>query len=214
MQSIQHNNHKSVNLFKPISFIIFITFYSPIILAMGCLGMSFIFQNFKGFIYIFWLLVVSITREAILMWSGIDPNGITDKPPICSMAQWKFSHYGASGYSIFLFGFTIVYVCMPMFINKDVNMWIFGGLLAYLLTDIGIRYTEKCITGMVDVFIELLPGAMLGVLITSILYWMGKSDLLFFNEISSNKTFCSMPKKQTFKCSVYKNGELIGSSNS
>ena len=24
---------------------------------------------------------------------------------------------------------------------------------------------------------------------------------------------CSMPKKQTFKCAVYKNGELIGSTN-
>ena len=106
MQSVQNNPHKSVNLFKPISFIIFITFYSPIILAMGCLGMSFIFQNFKGFLYIFWLLVVSFMREAVLMWSGIDPNNAIDKPAICSMAQWKFSHYGASGYSIFCLLYT------------------------------------------------------------------------------------------------------------
>ena len=31
-----------------------------------------------------------------------------------------------------------------------------------------------------------------------------------FNEIQSNKQMCSMPKNQTFKCNVYKNGEIIG----
>jgi len=40
----------------------------------------------------------------------------------------------------------------------------------------------------------------------------GLSNLLFFNDYSSNKEICTMPKKQTFKCAVYKNGELIGSS--
>jgi len=32
---------------------------------------------------------------------------------------------------------------------------------------------------------------------------------LFFNEISSNAVKCTVPEKQTFKCAVYKNGELI-----
>jgi len=37
------------------------------------------------------------------------------------------------------------------------------------------------------------------------------SQYMFFNE-RSNRMICSMPKNQTFKCSVYKNGELVGSS--
>jgi hypothetical protein len=32
---------------------------------------------------------------------------------------------------------------------------------------------------------------------------------LFYNELISNNLVCSVPKKQTFKCSVYKNGEII-----
>ena len=211
--NILGGEYQSVNLMKPINFIVFITFFSPIIIAMGCLGMSFIFQNYKGFLYIFWMLVVTIVREAALMWSGSNPNDIYKKPPICSTSQFRFSKYGNTGYSIFLFGFTIMYVCLPMFINNDVNAWIFGGLLAYLLLDIGVRYSEKCISGMVDILVEILPGLGLGALICSIYYWTGNSKYLFFNEISSNKTVCSMPKKQTFKCSVYKNGELVGSSN-
>ena len=42
------------------------------------------------------------------------------------------------------------------------------------------------------------------------MYAGGSSQYLFFNEISSNKEICSMPSKQTFKCSVFKNGGLIG----
>jgi len=38
--------------------------------------------------------------------------------------------------------------------------------------------------------------------------------LLFFNAEPSNNVICARPKKQTFKCFVYKNGEVIGEANS
>jgi hypothetical protein len=56
-------------------------------------------------------------------------------------------------------------------------------------------------------------GAISGIVIITLLYAGGSSNYLFFNEISSNKEVCTMPKKQTFKCSVYKNGELVGSTS-
>ena len=36
-----------------------------------------------------------------------------------------------------------------------------------------------------------------------------KSSLLYFDEFISNNVVCSRPTEQTFRCSVYKNGELI-----
>jgi hypothetical protein len=42
------------------------------------------------------------------------------------------------------------------------------------------------------------------------MYASGSGKFLFFNEISSNKEVCYQPKNQTFKCSVYKNGEAVG----
>ena len=54
-------------------------------------------------------------------------------------------------------------------------------------------------------------GLSSAALILSFMYAGGSSKYLFFNEVSSNKEMCSQPNKQTFKCSVYKNGELIGS---
>jgi hypothetical protein len=41
------------------------------------------------------------------------------------------------------------------------------------------------------------------------MYAGGSGKFLFFNETSNNTQVCSMPKKQTFKCAVYKNGELL-----
>jgi hypothetical protein len=39
---------------------------------------------------------------------------------------------------------------------------------------------------------------------------LGGRKHLYFNEVSSDKEVCSVAKNQTFKCAVYKNGELIG----
>jgi hypothetical protein len=180
-------------------------FYSPIIVALGVLSMSFIFQNFKGFIYLGFLLGISVLREFLLMIFGAKPELKTNR--VCNMAQ--YSKYGNSGFSAFVLSFTVLYICLPMFLNGDVNYWIFGGLLAYLLVDIGMRYAKTCITTYSDILLNVATGAFAGATIPAMLYIGGSSKYLFFNEISSNKEICSMPKKQQFKCSIYKNGELI-----
>ena len=194
-------------MYQPMNLIVLLTFYSPIIIALGVLSMSFIFQNFKGFIYLGFLLSVSVAREFLLMISGATQKVSANR--VCDMAQ--YSKYGNTGFSIFVISFTLFYICMPMFLNKDVNWWVFGGLLFYLLMDIGIRYMKQCITQVSDILLNLVTGAAVGLLIPGLLYVGGSSKYLFFNEISSTKEICSMPKKQNFKCAVYRNGELIGS---
>jgi hypothetical protein len=194
-------------MYQPMNLIVLLTFYSPIIIALGVLSMSFIFQNFKGFIYLGFLLSVSVAREFLLMISGATQKVSANR--VCDMAQ--YSKYGNTGFSIFAITFTLFYICMPMFLNKDVNWWVFGGLLFYLLMDIGIRYMKQCITQVSDILLNLVTGAAVGLLIPGLLYVGGSSKYLFFNEISSTKEICSMPKKQNFKCAVYRNGELIGS---
>jgi hypothetical protein len=192
-------------MYQPFNLILLIVFYSPIILALGVFSMSFIFQNFKGFIYLGFLLGVSVLREFLLMLFGAKQELSTNR--VCNMAQ--YSKYGNTGFSVFILSFTVLYICLPMFLNDDVNYWIFGGLLTYLLVDIFIKYTKQCITTYTDILLNLTTGSFAGALITAMMYIGGSSKYLFFNEISSNKEICSMPKKQQFKCNVYKNGELI-----
>jgi hypothetical protein len=62
---------------------------------------------------------------------------------------------------------------------------------------------------MGDLFLNVLLGLSSSALIVSLMYAGGSGKYLFFNEISSDKEICYQPKNQTFKCSVYKNGEII-----
>ena len=55
----------------------------------------------------------------------------------------------------------------------------------------------------------MFSGGIVATIVITIMVMLNLNKYLFFNELSSNKDVCSMPSKQTFKCSVYKNGELL-----
>jgi hypothetical protein len=41
------------------------------------------------------------------------------------------------------------------------------------------------------------------------MYAGGSGKYLFFNEVSSDKEMCYQPSKQTFRCKLFRNGEMI-----
>jgi hypothetical protein len=195
-----------LELFQPFNIIIFLSFYSPIILATSITSLSFIFQNFKGFIYLGFLLALSVTRYYIYKWGGGSP--LNYDGTICSAVQ--YSKYGNPSFTAFVFAFTITYLFIPMFSNGAPNFWIFSCLLVYFFLDLFLKVYKKCIVNMSDLFVNVLGGAVGSALVVTLMYAGGSGKYLFFNEISSDKEICYQPKKQTFKCSMYKNGELVG----
>ncbi len=198
-----------LQIYQPFSLFIFLTFFSPIILAVSITSLSFIFQNFKGLIYLGFLLAVCIVRNYIYMLSGSPP--IVNDRTICNSVQ--YSKYGNPTFSAFVFAFTIMYLSMPMFSNGAANLWIFVSLVAYACVDIFIKVYKNCIPKMGDLFLNVLMGLASGAAIVSLMYVGGSGKFLFFNEVSSNKDVCYKPKEQTFRCSLYKNGELISAIN-
>ena len=214
------SDNTPLRLYEPFSFMIFLSFYSPIIIATSIGFLSIVFQNFKGFIFLGFLIASLLGREFIY-WlfyfnkrnsgdkSNMSMSPMLEKNKICSSIQ--YSPYGNATFSAFVFAFTILYLSIPMFINGGPNFWVFFVLLVYFFLDIGIKMYKKCVIQMGDLFINVLVGGGLASAIVMSMYAGNSSKFLFFNEISSNKDVCSMPSKQTFKCSVFKNGELIGS---
>jgi hypothetical protein len=184
----------------------FFCFYSPILLATGMVSLSFVFQNFKGFILLGFFLAMLFLRDFIYKLNGATLT--KDDNTICTGV--KYFNYGDSTLSAFAFAFIIMYISIPMFSNGSVNYWIFSGLIVYFLTDIFIKIYKECILNMSELFLNILAGLASSAIIVTLMYAGGSSKHLFFNEIQSNKEICSMPKNQTFKCNVYKNGELIG----
>jgi len=196
-------------LFQPFNLIVFLSFYSPIILATSLVGLSFVFQNFKGFIYLGFLLGACVVREYIYRMAGSNP--IVNDRTICTSIQ--YSQYGNPTFSAFVFAFTIMYLSLPMFANDSVNFWVFSSILVYFCLDMFIKIYKGCILKMGDLFLNVLLGVFSSALIVSLMWTGGSGKYLFFNEVSSNKEICSQPKEQTFKCSLYKNGELISGVN-
>jgi hypothetical protein len=199
--------NKPLMLFEPFSLIVFLCFYSPIILATSVTSLSFIFQNFKGLIYLCFLIAACVVRMYVYKWSGSKPTA-TDGT-ICTSVQ--YTSYGNPAFSSFVFAFTIMYLSFPMFSNNAPNFWIFVALLIYFFIDMFIKLYKGCIINTGDLYLNILMGLTVSALIVSLMYTGGSGKYLFFNEVSSNKDICYQPSKQTFKCSVYKDGTLVGS---
>ena len=197
---------KPLELFQPFNLIVFLSFYSPIIVAISVTSLSFFFQNFKGFIYLGFLLGCCVVREYIYKMSGSQP--IANNGTICTSIQ--YSKYGNPTFSAFVFAFTIMYFGFPMFTNSSVNPWVFFGLIVYFLADMFIKIYKGCIVKMVDLFLNVLLGLVSSVALISAMYAGGSGKYLFFNEVYSNKGMCYQPKEQNFKCQVFKNGTLVG----
>jgi hypothetical protein len=199
-------NDSPLLLFQPFNIVVFLSFFSPIILAVSMVLSSFMFQNVKGLIYLGFLISACIIRTFVYHYSGGKPVVFNDT--ICTTIQ--YTKYGNASFSVYVFAFTIMYLFLPMFVNGGDNYILFSAILLYAFIDMMIKFYKKCILTIGDLFINLLSGLGLAALVVSLMYFGGSGKYLFFNEISSNKEICSMPSKQTFKCSVYKNGQLVG----
>ena len=119
-------------LFQPFNIIVFLSFYSPIKLAACITAMSFMFQNFKGLIYLGFLIGVCVVRNYVYMMNGARPA--VNDGTICTSVQ--YSKYGNPTFSAFVFAFTIMYLSFPMFSNQAPNFWIFITLIVYFFLDI------------------------------------------------------------------------------
>lgn len=104
---------------------------------------------------------------------------------------------------------------MPMFISNNINYYLILFFIVYFIFDILIKVSNSCINSQKasSFFIgDLIGGGGLGAAVAALMYSSSLQKYLFINTGGSSKEICSMPSKQTFKCSVYKNGELVKSS--
>ena len=106
--------------------------------------------------------------------------------------------------------YTLTYLVIPMIETSMVNPVVI--LLMSILSGFIMYYQHKnTCTDILGILISIILGIGIGVLWFMIFWLNGKRDLLFYNELLSNNVVCNRPKKTTFRCSVYKNGEIISS---
>ena len=196
------------------------SFYSPIIIIISVL----VFSIFTGSIqkaswYFLWIFVITFFRILLYKFGGSKNND--EIPDICTTGLTQIFIPKDVTYSTYILSFSLMYFVLPMvMISKQnntnvINYSVLAFFIAYIFLDLFIKNSLNCIGSLFSgsVIISLLGGLFFGGMISGlIMYGSSLRGYLFINEINNNKEVCSMPTKQQFKCSVYKNGELVGSS--
>jgi hypothetical protein len=198
----------------------FVTFFAPIIIIVGVFILSVFSSSVaKAFVFMFWFFVITAIRNAIVAFS--DSGSKTTGPKnVCTLGVFApFIPNTNLTYSTFILAFTMFYFIFPMILlindNKSTmfNYRILVFFIAYIVFDLLIKQDRLCLKmlSITSIIGDLVGGIVAGISVSSIMYYTN-SDYMFINEASSNAEVCSMPSKQQFKCSVYKNGELVSSS--
>ena len=118
------------------------------------------------------------------------------------------SNYMIPNLNSTLLAFIFTYLIMPMQTYNSYNVV----LLTIIAAFFGINAISKVLHGcttLVGILISVVIGFLIGFAWYSIVL-TSNPKLLFFGA-DGGEPICSRPSKQTFKCKVYKNGEVIHS---
>ena len=205
-----------------------LSLFSPLIVVTGVF-MSAVFSSnlSKGLTYLMITIITVLLRHTAMnpynfvksLTEGSDQSGggrkrhrksmIGGGMGDCNMGIGKYGDDETLG--LFILSFTMLYICTPMFIINSINWYILVLFIFYIVADYYAKMSNQCYEGKaVTIFANVLAGVAIGA-IASLLIYTYQNDWSMINVTSSGKQVCSMASEQTFKCGVYKNGELIAS---
>jgi hypothetical protein len=201
----------ATNVFK------FFSLMTPFLLVFFLMVNSVINQDIKALIYILGTIVASTIN--IFIMNLIKSYRSSDASPFCNVFSFPFMQSSVTGArydnpsitSMFI-AFTIAYICLPMSWNppQSINFPFIIFLIMLLVIDVSVQHMLRC-----NKPLGTFLGIVLGFLFGTAWYVLIKStgdvskSLLYYSDYTGNKTVCSRPQQQYFKCDVYKNGKLI-----
>jgi len=201
MATTQTTTFNYPNVFQYFSMI------SPFLVILLFVFISIINSNLKGFIYllgIFFLFFIILLFQKVLRIKL--PND-SDSSPYCQVFSFPIPLQGVPSFNSSIFIFTIVYLFIPMITNNIMNFPLLILLFVIYAVDCVIKTGNKC-TSPVGVILGSFVGLVWGLL----WYFMIQTqnpELLYYDDLISNKIACSRPTQQQFRCAVYRNGELL-----
>lgn len=155
----------------------------------------------------------------LIVYKFSKPDESIPLPPDCSIGLINQFIPQDVLFGTYLLSFTLFYFLTPMILltidsNTDsINYIIVLFFMCYIFLDLSIKKQIGCTNHITNVGIagNFFSGTLLGSGISALMYTSPIRNLLYVGEVNSDKEVCSMPSQQKFKCRVYKNGELVGS---
>ena len=192
--------------------ILIASLYPAFIVSFLVLASVFNF-NLTGLVYLGGIIVTFVVCWLVAA-TGIANERPMGSLPSCDLfAGLSYDMMGPS-FPAAISWFTFIYLLLPMVPPARpegfLNPMVLSSTVFLALVNMLYQFRHKCSTAM-----GLVLGMAIGLLIGTgwfFLWWgSGHKDLLFYNELISNNVVCNRPAKQTFKCQVYKGGELVSS---
>ena len=197
----------------------YVAMASPYILVFYLI-MSSIFMNSivgiaKAGTYLGGILIATVIY--LFLGKFITPStgvpGATPRPSACSFMKLPFETnldlFTAPAYNPMFVAFTLMYLLMPMVYSGNINWGLFVFLMVILVSDTARRFMLRCNSGL-SLGLGIVLGGVLGFMWSGLWYMIKDTrSLLYYDDFVSNNVVCKRPKNQTFKCAVYKNGELV-----
>lgn len=188
--------------------------FSPMLVIFVIIFMGFINNSFLKLLYYLGSLSLGIIVIRILqnfLNINVLPGSIDNM--YCSFWAFPFSSEKIGlDISHFILYHAFFFMLFAMVGSGSVNWSLFSLLLTISIFSL-INTLWQCIPQKTYVAFSgyTVLNILFAVLLTFFNYWLSSSNpnMIFFSDRSSNNTVCNMPSRQTFKCSVYKNGELI-----
>jgi len=182
--------------------------FAPLFLGTFLVLVSVFNQNIKGLIYLGGVLIASVINMAVMWMVGSEP--VENQGAICNLIEFPFisTQYNVPNYNSMFIAFTLMYLLLPMLSNNQINFWMIGTIVSIFAVDAYVNLQYSCTVPRGITFGAIIGGG-LGTAMYFLLKFSDLEALLFFNDLTSNNVICKRPKNQTFKCSVYKNGQVI-----
>ena len=182
----------------------FFSMIAPYILIGFFFLLSFFNTNLKGVVYLIGLIVLLFVSGIL---GTLMPDKQEGKSAVCGMFENRLSIGGSLPFGLLVYGFTISYLFFPMIQTSMMNYPLIIGLLMLIGVDVSFLTMSKC-SSINNILISIAISIVFGFVWYLCVQGISPS-LLYHVDYLSDKQVCSMPSQQKFKCSVYKNGELI-----
>jgi hypothetical protein len=160
-----------------------------------------------GFVVLLFIFsVAAFTTNA--KFENINNRGSPYWKQQCNFVSLPFglSQYTIPNFNSAALGFIFAYMFMPMLQYSSYNVVMLSIIMVFFFVDAASKIYYGC-TPMVGVIIGLAIGWIVGY-IWYLFVSAANEEMVFFN-VENGASICSRPNKQTFKCKVYRNGEVI-----
>jgi len=176
---------------------------SPFLVSFLMVMISIINSNLKGLIYMLGLMILFIV---VFLFQQTIQTPVHTSSNFCSL--FNISQYTVPSFNSALYLYTITYVLLPMLTTQMINFPLIIVFLLLYVCDCIVKINYGC-TPLIGVLMGSFLGMFFGLVWYLLIKSSGHQDLLYYDDMISNKIACSKPTKQKFKCQVYKNGQLI-----